>query len=140
MKTFLARFMALAVGTIVAAGVAGAQGAVPAPRGDVVLVRDQTYFEFQVEKKVRQLPDSMLPLYPNSLQAAKVEGEVVASFVVDTLGHVDVETIKILKATHQLFADAVRDALPQMKFIPAEIKGMKVKQLVQQPFEFKISP
>lgn len=98
-----------------------------------------TYFEFQVEKPVRQAPGSAVPHYPDSLKAIKVEGEVVAAFVVDTTGLADTTTLKILKSTHHLFSAAVRDALPRMRFIPAEIRGVKVKQLVQQPFVFNFA-
>jgi len=37
-----------------------------------------------------------------------------------------------------LFAAAVLTALPSMRFLPAEVGGNKVKQLVQQPFAFNI--
>ena len=37
------------------------------------------------------------------------------------------------------FVVAVKDALPYMRFSPAKIGRMKVKQLVQQQFSFKIN-
>jgi periplasmic protein TonB len=46
---------------------------------------------------------------------------------------------KILKSTHDLFTAAVKSALPQMRFYPAEVGGHKVKQLVQMPFQFSLS-
>jgi protein TonB len=33
----------------------------------------------------------------------------------------------------------VKQALPAMRFVPAEVGGKKVKQLVQQPFSFAIT-
>jgi len=96
------------------------------------------YFEYQVEKPVRQAPGSIMPRHPDSLRVARVEGEVVAAFIVDTTGLADTTSLKILKSTHRLFAAAVRDALPHMRFIPAELGGVKVKQLVMQPFVFNI--
>jgi TonB family protein len=101
-------------------------------------IQAQVYFEYQVNKPAVQAPGGVWPVYPDSLKKAKVEGEVVASFAVDTLGCVDVETIQILKWTQQLFVVAVLDALPRMKFLPAEINGTKVRQLVQQPFVFHV--
>ena len=98
----------------------------------------QTYFEFQVEKPVMQAPGSQTPRYPEILKSAGVEGEVLASFVVDTTGRAIVSEFKVLKASHELFASAVRNALPNMRFLPAEVGGRKVKQLVQQPFVFAI--
>ncbi|MCX5767352.1 MAG: energy transducer TonB [Gemmatimonadetes bacterium] len=100
---------------------------------------DQPLFEFQVEKPVMQAPGSAQPRYPDILKSAGVEGEVLAQFVVDTLGRAEVNTYKVLKTSHELFASAVRNALPNMKFLPAEVGGRKVKQLVQQPFVFAIS-
>jgi periplasmic protein TonB len=98
-----------------------------------------TYFEFQVEKPVRQAPGSAVPRYPDTLRVAKVAGEVVVAFVVDTTGLAEVNSLKILKSTNALFAEAVKVALPDMRFIPAMIGGRKVRQLVQQPFVFAIT-
>lgn len=99
---------------------------------------NQTYFEFQVEKPVMQAPGSATPRYPEILKSAGVEGEVLASFVVDTTGRAESGSYKVLKTSHELFASAVRNALPNMRFLPAEVGGRKVKQLVQQPFVFAI--
>ena len=104
----------------------------------VAAVEGQTYFEFQVEKPVMQAPNSAVPRYPEILKSAGVEGEVLASFVVDTTGLAEPGSFKVLHATHDLFASAVRSTLPNMRFLPAEVGGRKVKQLVQQPFVFAI--
>ena len=100
---------------------------------------DQPYFEFQVEKQVIQAPGSPTPRYPEMLKAGGVEGEVLAQFVVDTTGRAEPSTFKVLKTSHELFTVAVRNALPSMRFLPAEVGGRKVKQLVQQPFTFAIT-
>lgn len=98
----------------------------------------KTYFEFQVEKPVRHAPGSAAPRYPPALKAAGVEGEVLVQFVVDTLGAADLRSFKVLKASHGDFTESVKAALPDMKFVPAELRGRKVRQLVQQPFVFAI--
>ena len=99
---------------------------------------DNTYFEFQVEKPVMQAPNSPTPQYPDILRSAGVEGEALVSFVVDTTGRADVASFKVIRTSHELFATAVKNALPRMRFIPAEVGDKKVKQLVQQPFSFAI--
>jgi protein TonB len=104
-----------------------------------IVQTDQPYFEFQVEKPVVQAPGSPTPRYPDMLRQAGVEGEVLAQFVVDTTGRAEAGSLKILKSSHDLFAQAVKNALPQMRFIPAEVGGRRVKQLVQQPFSFGIT-
>lgn len=100
---------------------------------------DQTYFDFQVEKPVAPIPGSGAPRYPDILRSASVEGQVVAQFVVDTTGRIEIATFKVITSTHDLFVAAVRNALPQMRFLPAEVGGRKVKQLVQQPFVFNLA-
>ncbi|MGQ0539472.1 MAG: energy transducer TonB [Gemmatimonadaceae bacterium] len=103
------------------------------------VVQDQPYFEFQVEKPVVQAPGSSQPRYPDILRQAGVEGEVLAQFVVDTTGRAEANSFKVLKSSHDLFAQSVRSSLSGMRFIPAEVGGRKVKQLVQQPFAFAIT-
>lgn len=117
-------------------GVAGgiAKGVV----GGTPVTADQTYFEFQVEKPVAQIPGTGAPRYPDALRSSGVEGEVQAQFVVNEEGRAESGTFKVLKATNDLFASAVRTALPNMRFYPAEVGGKKVKQLVQQSFQFRL--
>lgn len=110
-----------------------ATGPVAKPEGD------QPYFEFMVEKPVTESSNTQRPRYPDILKSAGVEGEVLAQFVVDTTGHVEINTFKVLKTSHELFAAAVRSALPGMRFIPAEVGQKRVRQLVQQPFVFAIA-
>jgi protein TonB len=99
---------------------------------------DQPYFEFQVEKQVATIPGQPGPVYPDMLKSANVEGEVLAQFVVDTTGRYEAGTFKVLKSTNEQFTNSVKNALPRMKFYPAEVGGRKVKQLVQQPFTFSL--
>ena len=100
---------------------------------------ERAYFEFQVMKPVRALPDQPSPRYPESMRASGIQGEVLAQFIVDTLGHADMSTFKVLRSTHAEFTNAVRVALPQMSFLPAELENRKVKQVVQMPFHFCFS-
>ena len=100
----------------------------------------QPYFEFMVDQPVKQLPGSPAPIYPPDLKAARVGGEVLVQFVVDTSGHVEPGTIRLLKVSHIPFGEAVREALPNMLFAPARVRGSRVRQLVQQPFTFSPVP
>ena len=61
------------------------------------------------------------------------------SLGVDTTGRADMSTFKVLKTTHDLFTNAVKSTLPNMKFYPAEVGGKKVRQLVQMPFQFSLT-
>jgi protein TonB len=105
---------------------------------DVKVDQSATFLDFQVERPAMQAPNSATPVYPDILRQAGVEGEALVSFVVDTSGRVDIGTFKVVRATHELFTAAVRNALPRMRFIPAAVGDTKVRQLVQQPFSFAI--
>lgn len=78
------------------------------------------------------------PRYPDELLRRGGRGEVVAQFVVDTTGLVELESFKVLRSTDPLVTQTVKDALPYLRFTPALRKGKKVRQLVQQPFAFGI--
>jgi len=96
------------------------------------------YYEYQVEKPVTQLPGVGNPVYPAALRESRIQGEVQAQFVVNEQGVVRTRTFKAITATNDLFAAAVRDALGNMRFMPAEHEGMKVQQIVQQAFLFRL--
>jgi beta-lactamase regulating signal transducer with metallopeptidase domain len=88
-----------------------------------------------------QAPNSPSPHYPDILRSAGVEGEVWVAFVIDTTGAAIPGTLKIMRSTHALFANAVKLALPNMRFQPAELRtGRKVKELVEQHFVFEVQP
>lgn len=103
-----------------------------------VIDNNQTFFDFQVEKPVAPVPGTGNPRYPDILRSSSIEGEVLAQFVVDTTGRVEVATFKVIRTSHELFSASVRQALPNMRFLAAEVGGRKVKQLVQQPFVFAL--
>ena len=114
----------------IAKGVEGGTGPV---------ISDQPYFDFQVEKPVVMAPGAQGPAYPDMLRSAGIEGTVLAQFVVDTTGRADMASFKALKSDNDLFTTAVKNALQRMRFLPAEVGGRKVKQLVQQPFQFSLN-
>jgi protein TonB len=92
----------------------------------------------QVEKQASIVPGSPSPRYPEPLRGAGVEGQVIAEFVVDEQGRAQLGSVRFVRSDNALFEDAVRVALGRMRFIPAEVAGRKVKQLVQMPFVFRI--
>jgi TonB family protein len=93
-----------------------------------------------VDSTAARDPTSAVPLYPAEMERRGIEGRVVVRFVVDTTGRADIETFRIIEASHPLFAAAVREALPRMKFRPAAMGNMRVRQLVELPFGFHIRP
>lgn len=96
---------------------------------------EQTFLDFQVEKAVR-VKTQKAPEYPDLLRLAHVEGTVLVQFVVDETGTPQMNTFKVLRSSDGAFSESVRRAVSTSAFYPAEIKGKKVKQLVQQPYTF----
>jgi TonB family protein len=75
-------------------------------------------------------------LYPDSFYKQRVPGRVLAELVVDTAGRPEPETIGIVSSTDPLFAASVVRALQVARFLPAQLGGHPVRQIVQQPFAF----
>lgn len=78
------------------------------------------------------------PRYPATLRSAGIEGHVLAEFVVDTLGHAELGTLRFPELANPLFGDAVREALARYRFMPGEAAGRKVRTRVAVPFEFRL--
>jgi len=93
----------------------------------------------EVDSAVVREPTSAAPEYPAHLLNSGLQGHAEVRYVVDTLGFVDTLSYRVVKATHIDFAVAVRRALPRMRFRPALRSGIKVRQLVEQTFRFKIT-
>lgn len=100
----------------------------------------QAYSELEVDETAERSPDSEGPAYPDSLLARQIEGEARVRFVIDSTGRAIVESFGVLESTHAGFSQAVRKALPRMKFKPASMGTKPVAQRVEQTFVFKISP
>lgn len=102
------------------------------------LVGDSVLTEVEVDSAVQRYPWSAAPEYPPDLLSQNIEGSVSVTYVVDTTGFADSASLRVLDATHPSFADAVRKAIPNMRFRPAVLSGQKVRQLVSQTFSFRI--
>lgn len=97
----------------------------------------KAYDENQVDRAVEPTR-SIKPRYPEALQSVGVEGTVMMRFIVGADGRVEPGSIEVISSPHKLFSDAVRNALLGTRFRPAEAGGNRVRQLVEQPFQFKI--
>lgn len=98
----------------------------------------RTFSEIEVDSAASRDPESAGPEYPPDLMAQGIEGSVLATFVVDTTGHPDLRTYIALESTNPRFSQAVRDALPRMKFKPAKRGSIPVRQQVEIRFTFRV--
>jgi protein TonB len=99
---------------------------------------DSVFSQLEVDSIVARYPGSAAPAYPVEMLKQGMQGSVTTQYVVDTTGFADTTSLKIMRSTHREFADAVRAALPYMRFFPAKVGSKKVRQLVEQEFSFRI--
>ena len=92
----------------------------------------------EVDEEAVRVANSAAPAYPQVLLSEGVEGVVLVRYVVEANGLADSSSLEVVSATRPEFADAVRAALPHMRFTPARMDERPVRQLVQQPFSFRI--
>ena len=78
------------------------------------------------------------PRYPAALRAAGIEGEVIAEFVVDTLGRAELDGVRFPVSANPLFEPSVREALARYRFAPGEVSGRRVRTRVRLPFQFRL--
>ena len=78
-----------------------------------------------------------LPRFPEELRSRWSESEVVVRFRVDERGHVDVKSMKVLQSDHELFTEAVRNALPRFRFEPAR-SGAPQSKAVADWVDFRV--
>ena len=99
---------------------------------------DSVYSMLSVEESAVRSEGSAAPVYPREMLEKGVEGAVLTRYVIDTTGRADSASLQVLNATNNAFTQSVREALPGMRFSPAVVQGHKVRQLVEQNFEFRI--
>ena len=113
----------------VSTGVVGGTGPVD--------VKAEVFTEAELDDPVSPI-SIPTPRYPPVLQSAGIAGSVDVQYIVDTTGHAEPASFKVLKSTHQAFEEPAREAIMKAVFKPAKFRGKVVRQLVQQRISFKI--
>jgi len=110
------------------------------PFGQAARPADSVFTMLEVERMAERYEGSAAPIYPPELSALGKEGRVVATFVVDTTGPVEMTSVQVVASDDPEFSESVRTALGEMQFRPATRGGRPVRQLVEQRFNFRIAP
>ena len=79
-----------------------------------------------------------LPVYPELLRQAGVQGRVVLEAVVDTTGRVLPQSILVVSGTNPAFVAPARQALLATLFRPARVGGKAVQMRIRIPYDFAI--
>ena len=111
----------------IAAGIVGGTGP----------VTGEVFLEAQLDDPVQPI-SIPTPRYPPVLQSAGIAGRVELQYIVDTTGHAEPASFKVLKTTHAAFVEPAKEAITKGLFKPARFKGQPVRQLVQQAISFKV--
>ena len=125
-----ADFSGIGVEGGIAKGVAGGTGP--------VIRTDQPYLESVVEERPDLINHPVIR-YPEILRQAGIDGRVLIECVIDTTGHSERNSIKVLSSTNQLFNEPAREAVATSIYRPGRIAGRAVRVRVQVPINFQIS-
>jgi TonB family protein len=101
------------------------------------LERAEVFTADQVDSMAAPAGESLMAFgYPESLVSEKKEGQVLAEFVVDTIGQIRGHTVNIVATTDPAFGETVRQTLLATRFSPAVRRGRLVQQVVYLPVHF----
>ena len=103
-----------------------------------VVRTDQPYLESVVEERPERI-SGPIPRYPEILKQAGIDGHVVVEAIIDTTGHAERGSIKILSSTNQLFEQPSREAVAGSVFRPGKISGRSVRVRVQIPLNYSVT-
>jgi protein TonB len=103
-----------------------------------IIHQDQPYLEAVVEERPERISSPPVR-YPDILRQAGIEGRVLLELVIDTSGHAERGSIRVLSSTHQLFEGPAREVAQASLFSPGRIQGRAVRVRVQLPINFSIS-
>jgi len=98
---------------------------------------DQPYLESVVEERPERIAGP-LPHYPEILKQAGIEGHVVVEAVIDTTGHAERGSIRILSSTNPLFEQPSKEAVAASTYRPGKISGRSVRVRVQIPINYSV--
>lgn len=76
--------------------------------------------------------------YPEVLRQAGIEGRVLVEAVLDSLGHPEAGSLRVVSSAHPLFDPEALDVVQGSRYRPGRIAGRAVRVRVQVPVTFEI--
>jgi len=95
------------------------------------------YAEDSVTERPRLLRSPVLR-YPDSLRAAGIGGRVVVEAIIDSTGHLDSASVRILSSTHPGFEAPAREAVLEATYAAGRLNGRAVPVMVRFPIVFSV--
>ena len=78
------------------------------------------------------------PVYPPLLQQAQIEGSVMVEAIIDTLGHVEPNSLKVVQTANPGFNESAKQTVLHSLFRPARVYGKAVRVLIHIPIQYSI--
>jgi TonB family protein len=103
----------------------------------IVPSSDQVFMESVVEERPELLTRPPLQ-YPDLLRQAGVQGRVLVSAIIDTLGRAEPNSVKVVQSPNPGFDQPARNMVLKSLFRPARVHGRAVRVLVNLPIDFTI--
>ena len=104
---------------------------------DVKIDPGQAFIEAVVDEKPERVSSPPLD-YPDLLRQAGIEGNVVVEVIIDTTGHAEPSSLRIIQSTNKAFELSAREAVLKSLYRPGRVRGQAVRVLVQVPIAFNI--
>ena len=79
------------------------------------------------------------PFYPDGMRLAEIEGDVTAEFIVDSVGHIDNSSIRIVTTSDARLTKSVTTWLTGRRFSPARKDGRAMAARTSQDFHFGLT-
>jgi hypothetical protein len=101
-----------------------------------------TVTPMNVDARVGQAPEIISGPrleYPDNLRRALVQGRVLARVIIDTSGHAERGSVRVLTTPHHDFKQPVIEYTEHARFRGAVLHGARVRSCVVLPVDFRIS-
>ncbi|HKV73809.1 MAG TPA: energy transducer TonB [Gemmatimonadales bacterium] len=113
----------------IATGVAGGTGPVPTVSGEVFL-------SAELDDPPTRMSGPELR-YPPAMKSAGISAVVQTEFIIDTTGHVEPSSFKVLNTPPAAFIEPARETITKAVYKPGKMRGVPQRTLVRQSVSFK---
>jgi TonB family protein len=100
--------------------------------------RAEVYSEDSVTERPDLLNHPRLT-YPDSLRAAGIGGRVLVGAIIDTSGHAESASVRVLESSHPGFEGPAREAVVASTYSPGRLDGRPVRVRVRIPINFQVT-
>ncbi len=118
----------------------GTGSRLPAPvdtAAPVFTIAEPRFVVKRVDVAPRVLPGAFAS-YPRGQRDAGIQGIVELQFIVGADGRIDPSSVSVVFESHPDFTASVREAMREMRFLPARIGDCAARSWARQRFEFRL--